>query len=188
MTDAPPPPPVDLRTLLAAHRPATDGEAADLSAVHDLLEGSPDPWRRATPLHLTASAIIVHPGTVRLLLRWHARQRSWLHVGGHADPGETDPLRVAVREAVEETGLHDVTPWPDPRLLHVAVVGVPASTTEPEHRHADLRFVLATSSPDAARPEKPEAPVRWVSFDEARELTASPSLQQALDLLEPLLR
>ena len=83
------------------------------SAVRSLLGGSP--WDRSTPLHVTGSALIVHPASGRVLLRWHARQHVWLQVGGHGDPGEDDPFAVALREAGEETGLSDLVAWPDER-------------------------------------------------------------------------
>src|ERR1700691_4309721 len=111
----------------------------------------------------------------------------WLQVGGHGDPGESDPLEVALREGVEETGLTDLRPWPDAELRHVAVVNVPASASEPAHQHADLRFVLATDDPDAARPESPGAPLRWLSPGEACELTSEPNFREALSRVERLL-
>jgi 8-oxo-dGTP pyrophosphatase MutT (NUDIX family) len=139
-----------------------------------------DPWLRTTPLHVTASALIVHPGSGRVLLRWHPRVRDWLQVGGHGDPGEDDPLAIAVREAVEETGLADLAPWPDDTLRHAVVVHVPAGRGEPAHEHADLRFVLATRAPETARPESPEAPIRWLRPDEAAEVTSEPSVAESL--------
>ena len=97
-----------------------------------------DPWSRLPPVHVTASALIVHPPIGRVLLRWHARQQAWLQIGGHADPGEHDPLAVALREGAEETGLDDLIPWPTAELQHVAIVPVPANDREPAHEHADL--------------------------------------------------
>jgi 8-oxo-dGTP pyrophosphatase MutT (NUDIX family) len=181
--------------LLAGYRPSTVQEEVDLTRVRALVDsatgsaagGDADPWRRSLPLHVTASAVVVHPPTRRVLLRWHARQGTWLHVGGHGDPGETDPLAVAVRETVEETGLDDVAPWPDAALRHVAVVSVPPSATESAHEHADLRFVLATATPDAARPEHPTAALRWLPVDEAVAATASPSLHETLARVARLL-
>jgi 8-oxo-dGTP pyrophosphatase MutT (NUDIX family) len=177
----------DLGEVLAGHRPLDDVESADLGRVRALAADEPDPWLRSLPLHVTSSAVIVHPPTGRVLLRWHNRQGSWLHVGGHGDPGETAPLDVAVREAVEETGLHDVRPWPDGGLVHLAVVSVPGSHREPPHEHADLRFVLATDDPDAARPEDELAALRWLPLAEAREATTSTSLQSTLDRVTTLL-
>jgi 8-oxo-dGTP pyrophosphatase MutT (NUDIX family) len=164
--------PVDpVIALLDAFEPGSAEEAADVARVRALLAGGGDAWSRATPLHVTGSALIVHPPTRRVLLRWHTRQRAWIQVGGHGDPGERDPLTVAVREGHEETGLADLVPWPDGRLVHLVIVDVPAARHEAAHQHADLRFVLATRSPDDVRPEDPEAPLRWLDVPDASALT-----------------
>ncbi len=176
-----------LADVLAAHVARSPREEEDLRRVRAIVEGAP--WDRAMPLHATGSALIVHPATQRVLLRWHERQQAWLQVGGHADPGESDPVQIALREAEEETGLADLRLWPDrssPRLLHVVVVPVPAGKGEPAHEHADLRYVLATSTPDAARPETPSAPMRWLSFAEANALTGEDNLRETLRRVEDL--
>jgi 8-oxo-dGTP pyrophosphatase MutT (NUDIX family) len=160
---------------------------ADVERVCALATATRDPWLRSIPLHVTASALIVHPATQRVLMRWHQRQQAWLQVGGHGDPGESDPLAIALREATEETGLTDLQPWPDAQLRHVVIVNVPASATEPAHQHADLRFVLATADPDAARPENPDAPLRWLSPDEAYQATSEANLRETLSRAEGLL-
>jgi len=172
--------------LLSRYQPAGEAEAADLARTRALVAQSPDPWLRSAPLHLTASALIVHPPTGEVLLRWHQRQQAWLQVGGHGDPGETDPLAIALREAEEETGLADLVPWPDGELRHVAVVSVPARKDEPAHAHADLRFVLASRAPEAARPESDNAPLRWLSQPQARQLTSEPNLREFLTRVERL--
>lgn len=174
-----------LAETLDRYEPRTDAEAADLARVRALIPG--EAWSRATPLHVTASAVIVHPSTRRTLLRWHARQQAWLQVGGHGDPGETAPLAVALREGREETGLEDLVPWPDGELVHLTVVPVKPSATEPAHEHADLRFVLATDTPDAARPEKPGADLRWLTIPEAQELTRADTLRETLARVATLL-
>jgi 8-oxo-dGTP pyrophosphatase MutT (NUDIX family) len=175
-----------LLRVLDGYRARTDIEAADLERVRARVAAG-DPWDRSTPLHLTGSALIVHPPTRRVLLRWHVRQQAWLQVGGHADPGETEPLTVALREAHEETGLEDLVPWPDPALVHLTVVPVPASVREPAHEHADLRFVLATGNPDAARPENDAAEVRWLSIMDAQALTGEANLYETLSRVGELL-
>jgi 8-oxo-dGTP pyrophosphatase MutT (NUDIX family) len=177
-----------LLALLGRYRPQGETEAADTERVRALVAAAPDPWLRSEPLHVTGSAVIVHPVTRRVLLRWHRRQQAWLQVGGHGDPGENDPLEVALREAGEETGLTDLQPWPDAQLRHVAIVNVPASAREPAHQHADLRFVLATADPDAVRPEAPDAPLRWLSPDEAYGLTSEPNFRETLSRVGHLLK
>ncbi|WP_171168225.1 NUDIX hydrolase [Streptomyces sp. I05A-00742] len=169
------------------HRPADERERADTQRVRALVTASDDPWQRSLPLHVTATAVIVHPESRRVLLRWHRRHGSWLLVGGHGDPGEHEPLAVALREGREETALTDLAPWPDARLAHLTVVPVPASGREPAHEHADLRFVLATGSPEAARPEHPEAELRWMTPEEAEDAVAEENVRETLSRVRPLL-
>src|ERR1700761_3580701 len=152
-----------------------------------LAEGEPDPWSRGLPLHFTASALVVHPPTRRVLLRWHARLGRWLQVGGHGDPGESDPLAIALREAAEETGLADLVPWPDASLRHAVICDVPASAAEPAHQHADLRFVLATARPQEIVAENDQSPLRWLSLADARALAAGNNLADTIDRVAALL-
>jgi 8-oxo-dGTP pyrophosphatase MutT (NUDIX family) len=177
----------DLITLLDHYRPEGDAEAADVRRVRTLLEAAGDPYRRDLPLHVTSSALIAHPPTGRVLLRWHQRQQAWLQVGGHGDPGETDPLAIVAREAEEETGLTDLVPWPDAAIRQVVIVRVPPGKGEPAHEHADVRFFMATQTPEAVRPENPDAPLRWLTLLEARDTTSESNLREALARLEPLL-
>src|SRR5271165_2535715 len=130
--------------------------------MRGLAESAPDPWDRSLPVHFTASALVVHPESGRVLLRWHQRHQRWLQVGGHADPGERDPLLIALREAREETGLTDLVPWPDASIKHVAMCSV---------------------APGEARPESPDAELRWLTVDEARALVGTNNVRHTLDRL-----
>jgi 8-oxo-dGTP pyrophosphatase MutT (NUDIX family) len=176
-----------IQDLLKTYHPEGAAETADVARVRALIEHSPDPYPRSLPLHATGSALIVHPDSGRVLLRWHQRQQAWLQVGGHGDPGEVDPLGIARREAAEETGLTDLVPWPDPQLRHVVIVGVPAAGADPAHEHADVRFFLATRTPDAIVPERPDAPLRWLTLPEAYELTSEVNLRETLNRVGRLL-
>jgi 8-oxo-dGTP pyrophosphatase MutT (NUDIX family) len=167
-----------LRDRLREYVP-TAAEAGDVRRVRRLVAAG-SPWDRRTPLHVTASALVVHPPSGRVLLRWHERQQAWMQVGGHGDPGERDPLVVALREGREETGLTDLEPWPDAALRHIVIVPVPANDRERAHEHADLRFVLATQQPDAARPERPTATLRWLSIGDALDLTSEENVRETI--------
>ncbi|MDX6339738.1 MAG: hypothetical protein QOG05_7078 [Streptosporangiaceae bacterium] len=173
--------------LLREYQPHGETETADAARVRALADRTPDPYSRSLPLHVTGSALIVHPDSGRVLLRWHPRQQAWLQVGGHGDPGENDPLGIARREAAEETGLTDLVPWPDSQLRHVVIVSVPAAGADPAHEHADVRFLLATRTPDAVVPEEPDAPLRWLTLPKARELITEANLRETLSRAERLL-
>lgn len=175
-----------LLTALSGYGPRGDREAVDLRRIRDLLAAG-DPWERHSPVHLTAGSLIVHPPTRRVLLRWHARQQAWLHVGGHADPGETDPLAIALRESREETGLTDLVPWPDAVVRHLAVVPVAPTPSEAAHEHADIRYFFATARPQDARPEKPGASLRWLPVAEAIAEVPEANLREMLRRAERLM-
>ena len=176
-----------LAALLKEYRPEGEPETADLRRVRALAEAAGDPFQRKLPLHVTASALIVHLPTGRVLLRWHQRQQAWLQVGGHGDPGETEPVAIARREAAEETGLADLVPWPDAQLRHLVIVDVPAGKGEPAHQHADLRYFMATQNPRAARAENEDAPLRWLTLTEAYDATSEVNLRETLARLERLM-
>ena len=173
--------------LLKEYRPEGEPETADLRRVRALAEAAGDPFQRKLPLHVTASALIVHLPTGRVLLRWHQRQQAWLQVGGHGDPGEIDPVVIARREAAEETGLADLVLWPDAQLRHLVIVDVPAGKGEPAHEHADLRYFMATQNQQAARAENEDAPLRWLTLTEAYDATSEVNLWETLARLERLM-
>jgi 8-oxo-dGTP pyrophosphatase MutT (NUDIX family) len=172
---------------LDGYHPAGETESADVALSRQLIAAGTAAWARDTPLHLTASALVVHPASGRVLLRWHQRQGAWLQVGGHGDPGESDPLAIAMREAREETGLTDLVPWPDARIWHVVICDVAPGKGEPPHQHADVRYFMATEHPDATWPETPGAVLRWLTIEEARGLIGGNNLRITLDRAEQAL-
>jgi 8-oxo-dGTP pyrophosphatase MutT (NUDIX family) len=179
-----------LRDLLDAYVAQSVEERDDLARLQRLVAESADPWTRASQLHVTGSAVVVHPPTRRVLLRWHARMQAWLQVGGHGDAGEVDPYAVALREAGEETGLTDLVAWPDaadPRIVQVAVVPVPAGKGEPEHEHGDIRYALATGAPERVRPENDAATLAWLSVEDALARVGWDNLRVCLTRIAALL-
>jgi 8-oxo-dGTP pyrophosphatase MutT (NUDIX family) len=174
------------------HRALDARDWCGLPDAHDVerIKGiSDDPWSRRSPLHVTGSAIVIDPIHGRVLLRWHSRARMWLQVGGHADVGETDPLQVAAREAAEETGLTDLEVFPAGvgHPIQVVVVPVAANEKEPAHEHADIRYVLATSRPEQALPESPQAAIRWLDLEAAVNEVVEDSLRECLCRVRSLL-
>jgi len=57
--------------------------------------------------HFTGSAWIVNKNRDQVLLTLHRKLDKWLQLGGHAD-GEENLIKVAKREAYEESGLSKV--------------------------------------------------------------------------------
>ena len=126
--------------------------------------------------HHTATAYVV--AASRTLLLWHAKLRMWLPPGGHLEPNE-DPVQGAVREALEESGLH-VEVIPPPGLLVVdrpAVLPPPAviliedivRPDQPFHQHIDhVYFTRALVPVDFAAPV-PHGDHCWLSAEALAE-------------------
>lgn len=90
--------------------------------------------------HITASAWIVDEQREHALLTHHRKLNRWLQLGGHAD-GDTDVRRVALREAIEESGLTAIR-FASAGIFDIDVHRIPAGTNEPEHKHYDVRFAF----------------------------------------------
>ncbi len=154
---------IHLSEALESYHPSNGKEFADLARIRAALEAE-DIFSRSSALHVTASALVVHPPSQRVLLRWHTKMEQWMQVGGHFDAGETDPRQVALREAYEETGLSDLgsAKWHLP--VQVVILPVPAFGNEIAHEHADFRYVFVSNQPDCARAESSAAKLRWMPF------------------------
>ena len=74
-------------------------------------------WRTCLPGHVTASAAIISADGSKVVLTLHRIHRMWLQTGGHCEPGDATLGAAALREAVEESGLRDLTLLPAPVRL-----------------------------------------------------------------------
>ncbi len=143
--------------------------------------------RTCRPGHLTGSALVVDPSDRRILVLFHTKLQRWLQPGGHAD-GDADLARVALREAVEETGIDGLRVVEPAVDLDVHMVEPPA---EDAHDHHDVRFlVLAPPGSVPVGNHESEA-FRWVSEADLGSLGADKGLCRLaeralsrLDLLE----
>lgn len=92
--------------------------------------------------HITGSAWLVNPTGDKALLTLHHNLRRWMQTGGHAD-GDPCPLRVATREAEEESGICGITAM-SPEIYDIDIHLIPARPArgEPAHYHYDIRYLL----------------------------------------------
>ena len=169
--------------MVEAHVPSDGKEAGDRETILAFLKTSGDPFdrRRYDPGHLTGSAFILDATGRHLVLVHHARLGRWLQPGGHGEPGEADPLGVAMREAREEAGIEGLRPHPKaPGLFDLDVHEIPARKDEPGHLHLDLRFVLVAPAGSEPRVSSESKEVRWSDLDGG---LADPDLARALGKL-----
>ena len=98
--------------------------------------------RSCRPGHITGSAWLINPTRDRILLTLHRKLQRWMQTGGHAD-GDPQVLRVALREAEEESGISGIEPI-NPEIFDIDIHLIPENTTkgEPAHYHYDVRYLL----------------------------------------------
>ena len=123
--------------------------------------------------HITGSAWLVDTSGTRVLLTHHRKLKRWLQLGGHSD-GDPDPLRVATREAEEESGLR--VRAIDTRVFDLDVHEIPARKSDPAHYHFDVRFALRASAGEEFSISDESLDLAWVPLEDIRDYTVEESI------------
>jgi 8-oxo-dGTP pyrophosphatase MutT (NUDIX family) len=157
-------------TLIATirnHVPSDDQEAQARESFLQFLTTFPEGrWAVRQNLigHLTASAWVVNPDRSKVVFAFHDLYQSWAWLGGHAD-GDTDLLRVAQKEAKEESSL-DTTPVSS-LPFYLAVDPVQAHVKRgmfvPAHLHFNAVYLMEADESAALAPLPGEnSAVAWM--------------------------
>jgi 8-oxo-dGTP pyrophosphatase MutT (NUDIX family) len=174
---------MDSPASLRDHVPADAEEAVDLEHIRAFVAAHRHPFDRGIAAgHLTGSALVVASDGARTLLLHHHKLMRWLQPGGHAEAGEHRGEDVALREALEETGIRGLTLHPQaPRPLDVDVHDIPARPGEPAHEHLDLRYLVVAPREAVVAPGVGESErIRWFAWEELAGLGLDPGLIRAL--------
>lgn len=176
---------------LRRHAAADARETRDRDRILAFVNRHERPFDRAIREgHLTGSAITVSADGARVLLLHHRKLDRWLQPGGHGDPGETTGEEVALREALEETGIEGLALHPRaPRPLDVDVHEIPARGDEPAHQHLDLRYLVVAPAGAVVAPSLAELhEIRWVDWPDTDALEPDHGLRRALAKARALVR
>jgi 8-oxo-dGTP pyrophosphatase MutT (NUDIX family) len=144
-----------------------------------LLDGTPACFQRTSfPAHFTGSALVVNADGSQVLLHHHRKLDRWLQFGGHCD-GEEDILRVARREALEESGIQGLI-LASERPFDLDIHEIPAHGADPVHFHYDIRFMLIAPEPAIPVLSQESRDLRWFTADEAAALPLDESLRRMI--------
>lgn len=118
--------------------------------------------------HFTASGFIFNPARTKALMVYHNIYKSWAWTGGHAD-GDADLVRVALREAQEETGVAHIR-LIDGTACAADILPVPAHVKRGQpveaHVHLNLTFALECAQEEALHVKPDEnSGVAWIDLD-----------------------
>lgn len=176
--------------LLTAYREANPSETQVADRILALVNSRTDCFdRTCRPGHLTGSAWVVSPDGERHLLLHHRKLDKWLQPGGHAD-GQTDLAEVALREAIEETGLESLRVVTDNHgvaVLDLDVHDIPARYApdglliEDGHEHHDVRFLFQADADESLCLSDESNELRWCTPEEVQSLTQEWSVLRLLE-------
>lgn len=167
---------------LRGYTPCNAQEEADLSAFMYFLKHNPDVLSRQNPNgHITASAWLVNASKDKVVLIYHNLYDSWAWTGGHAD-GDGDLLQVAIKEAMEETGLTNIRAL-DNAFYSIEVLNVQGHVKKGQtiapHIHYNVTYLLEADESESLRHKPDEnAGVSWFALEDAVNASTEPYLQK----------
>ena len=161
---------------LLVYIPYNEQEEKDRDEILRWLDDDADIFkRRNAAAHMTASAWVTDQTCTRILMAYHNIYRSWSWLGGHAD-GDTNLLRVALREVTEESSVTDVHPLLEtPFSVEILTVDGHEKRGHyvSSHLHLNVTYLLEADSRSvlASNPEENSA-VCWFQLDEAVSMSS----------------
>jgi 8-oxo-dGTP pyrophosphatase MutT (NUDIX family) len=152
----------------------------------ELLDSTPDCFlRTAFPAHFTGSALVVSGDGQKALLHHHRKLHRWLQFGGHCD-GDEDVLRVARREAQEESGIEGLISA-STRPFDLDIHEIPAHGNEPTHDHYDVRYVFIAPEGAEGAVSSESHELRWFTPQEMLALPLDDGLKRLVSKWQALL-
>jgi len=135
----------------------------------DHLHTHPDAMSKAgPPAHLTGSVIVLDEDGGSALLTLHRRARAWFQFGGHFEPGDASVWHAATREAREESGIADISAFPEIAQLDRHILSGDFGACR---EHLDIRFAATTARSAESAVSTESIDVRWWPVDALPEGT-----------------
>lgn len=161
----------DWLSQLRAYEPCSQQEQAEKAVILQWAGKFPDTllYRENPFAHLSSSGLIFNSARTKVLMVYHKIYGSWSFSGGHTD-GDGDLLRVALREAAEETGLAGVTAML-PQIAAADILPVWGHVKNGDyvaaHLHLNVTYALAADEREPVRAKPDEnSGVRWIDIAE----------------------
>lgn len=168
--------------LLDEYNPNGEMELTAKSEFLDLIEKFPNCFENdCLPGHITGSAIVVDKGFGYVLLNYHAKLERWLGFGGHSD-GNPDPIKTAMREAREESGLKSLEFIPGHTgITDIDIHKIPQRGDMPEHFHYDIRIILTADKDEYLNKSHESVDLKWVKIEDAGNYVKEPALLRLIN-------
>lgn len=166
-----------LLDLLEKHSPIDDIESKMKNETIEFVNANTDCFKRELLIgHVTGSAWIVNDTRTHVLMMHHRKLNQWFQPGGHCD-GDSDVLKVALKEANEETGLENLKVV-DGEIYDVDVHQIPERKGVPAHYHYDVRFLIEADMNEPLIVTEESNDLAWVSLEKISDHNDSESIMR----------
>lgn len=175
---------MDYKKCIKEYVPRNLEEEATRSAIQAFItvHGDNVLTRENVIAHMTASSVIINEAHTKMLMIHHKIYNTWTWQGGHAD-GEEDMLRIALKEAEEETGLTifkilKINNKPITTLDILPVYGhIKKGAHVSTHLHLNVAFIFEANEADMLLVNKEETNgLKWVPFEEIDDYAKEPEI------------
>ena len=130
-------------------------------------------------MHITSSGYILNKTRDKVLMIYHRIYNSWSWTGGHAD-GEADLLKVAIKEAKEETSIENIGVL-DENIIAIDILPVVPHVKRGKfisgHLHFCISYALIADENSHIEAKLDEnSGVKWIKIDELEKYSDEPYL------------
>ena len=157
------------------YNPVDEQEKKDKEIILDFINKNDDVLVRDNEIaHITSSGFIVNKLRTKVLMIHHNIYNSWGWTGGHAD-GDSDLIKVSIKEAKEETGIKEARPITND-ICSIDILPVNAHIKRGKyvasHLHLSVAYILeADENEELVVKEDENSGVKWVDIDKVLDLT-----------------
>jgi ADP-ribose pyrophosphatase YjhB (NUDIX family) len=154
------------------YKPINEQEVEDKGVILDYIESFPDNvlFRENKIAHMTSSSVIINREHTKMLMIHHNIYNTWTWTGGHCD-GEEDLLKLALREANEETGIKSCVPLGGIGSIDALIVHshIKRGKYVNAHLHLNVAYVFEADEKEALILNEDETSgLKWVPIEEVR--------------------
>ena len=157
-----------LKQQIEKYIPYNEQEKIDKEMLLKYIDTFDDVLTRENKMcHFTASNWIVNENMDKVLMIYHNIYNSWAWTGGHCD-GDSNLINVAIKEAKEETGIHNL------KLLSDGIYSIEILTVDsnikrgkfvPSHLHLNCTFLFQADEKENLKIKKDEnSGVKWIDI------------------------
>lgn len=129
--------------------------------------------------HITSSGFIMNKDLTKILVIYHKIYQAWGWTGGHAD-GDEDLLKIAIKEAKEETGLKEFKPFKK-QIMSIDILPVwghmKRGSYVAAHLHLNASYVLIADENETLIVNEEETDgLKWINADDIDNYSTEPDL------------